>query len=87
YFSAGTERGNGWQRSLLGVLGLDGVPGAASHEPMPADMKPGAGLGLDIVRTLAQTYGGGIEALASPLGGARLRLCLPAADGDAHTAP
>lgn len=49
--------------------------------------RPGAGLGLDIVRTLAQTYGGGIEALASPLGGARLRLCLPAADGDAHTAP
>lgn len=49
--------------------------------------RPGAGLGLDIVRTLTQTYGGGIEALASPLGGARLRLCLPAADGDAHTAP
>lgn len=59
YFSAGTERGNGWQRSLLGVLGLDGVPGAASHEPMPADMKPGAGLGLELARGdfLMYTFG------------------------------
>lgn len=43
------------------------------------EQRPGAGLGLDIVRTLAQTYGGSVQALASPLGGARLRLCLPAA--------
>lgn len=48
------------------------------------ERRSGSGLGLDIVRVLAQTYGGGIEALASPLGGARLRLCLPAAeDGEA----
>lgn len=44
------------------------------------EQRPGSGLGLDIVRALAQTYGGGIEVLASPLGGARLRLRLPAAE-------
>lgn len=44
------------------------------------EQRPGSGLGLDIVRTLAQTYGGSVQALASPLGGARLRLCLPVAD-------
>ena len=44
------------------------------------EQRPGSGLGLDIVRALAQTYGGSVQALASPLGGARLRLCLPAAD-------
>lgn len=43
-----------------------------------SDTNGGAGLGLDIVRTLAQTYGGRIEALASPLGGLRMRLVLPA---------
>ena len=40
---------------------------------------PGAGLGLDIVRTLAETYGGSVQALESPLGGLRMRLWLPAA--------
>lgn len=44
------------------------------------ERRPGSGLGLDIVRTLAETYGGSVQALASPLGGARLRLLLPAAD-------
>ncbi len=43
------------------------------------EQRPGSGLGLDIVRALAETYGGSVQALASPLGGARLRLCLPAA--------
>ena len=45
------------------------------------DEHPGSGLGLDIVRTLAETYGGSVQALASPLGGLRMRLCLPAAEG------
>lgn len=43
------------------------------------ERRPGSGLGLDIVRTLVQTYGGSIQALASPLGGLRMRLLLPAA--------
>jgi signal transduction histidine kinase len=45
------------------------------------EQRPGSGLGLDIVRTLAETYGGSVQALASPLGGLRMRLCLPAAEG------
>ena len=44
------------------------------------EQRPGSGLGLDIVRTLAETYGGSVKAQASPLGGARLHLCLPAAE-------
>lgn len=44
------------------------------------EQRPGFGLGLDIVRALVQSYGGSVHALASPLGGARLRLCLPSAD-------
>lgn len=44
------------------------------------EQRPGSGLGLDIVRALAETYGGSVQALASPLGGARLRLCLPVAE-------
>lgn len=41
------------------------------------ERRPGAGLGLDIVRDLVQTYGGHIEAGRSPLGGLRMRLRLP----------
>ena len=43
------------------------------------ERRPGSGLGLDIVRALTDSYGGSVQALPSPLGGARLRLCLPAA--------
>lgn len=39
---------------------------------------PGAGLGLAIVRELADAYGGSITLEASPLGGVRARLQLPA---------
>lgn len=40
---------------------------------------PGSGLGLSIVRELAQLYGGGVALLASPLGGLRAELRLPLA--------
>jgi signal transduction histidine kinase len=40
---------------------------------------PGAGLGLAIVRDVAALYGGGLTLAASPLGGLRARLDLPAA--------
>lgn len=43
------------------------------------ERRPGAGLGLDIVQTLAETYGGSIDIASSPLGGACFRLDLPAA--------
>jgi signal transduction histidine kinase len=39
---------------------------------------PGSGLGLAIVRDLAEVYGGSISLNASPLGGLRARLRLPA---------
>lgn len=42
------------------------------------EQRPGAGLGLDIVRDLAHTYGGSIRADRSALGGLRMQLCLPA---------
>ncbi|MCL1961907.1 MAG: sensor histidine kinase [Desulfovibrionaceae bacterium] len=43
------------------------------------ERRPGSGLGLDIVRELAQIYGGSVQPQSSPLGGLRMRLCLPAA--------
>ena len=43
------------------------------------EQRPGSGLGLDIVRELVHTYGGSVQAQASPLGGLRMALCLPAA--------
>jgi signal transduction histidine kinase len=39
----------------------------------------GSGLGLGIVRELAQLYGGEVELAESPAGGLRARLVLPAA--------
>jgi len=39
---------------------------------------PGSGLGLAIVRDLAEAYGGAVALLASPEGGIRSRLTLPA---------
>lgn len=44
------------------------------------ERRPGAGLGLDIVRALADSYGGNVQAGPSPLGGACLQLYLPAAE-------
>ena len=43
------------------------------------EQRPGSGLGLDIVRDLASTYGGQVRAERSPLGGLRVCLWLPAA--------
>ena len=43
------------------------------------ERRPGAGLGLDIVRELVQAYGGSIEAGRSALGGLRMQLRLPGA--------
>jgi signal transduction histidine kinase len=47
----------------------------------PADVAagPGTGLGLSIVRAVATSHGGRVEALESRLGGAQIRVRLPAA--------
>lgn len=44
------------------------------------ERRAGSGLGLDIVRTLAETYGGSVQVGQAPLGGARLSLRLPIAE-------
>jgi signal transduction histidine kinase len=43
------------------------------------ESKPGTGLGLSIVLELAKLYGGSLQLGASPLGGLRAELVLPAA--------
>ena len=43
------------------------------------EQRPGSGLGLDIARDLARSYGGDVLAGESPLGGLRVTLRLPAA--------
>lgn len=45
---------------------------------------PGSGLGLTIVRELAELYGGSVALEAAPLGGLRARLRLPAGLGEAR---
>jgi signal transduction histidine kinase len=43
------------------------------------ESRPGSGLGLSIVQDLATLYGGALTLGASPLGGLRADLVLPAA--------
>ena len=43
--------------------------------------KPGSGLGLAIVQEIAEAYGGSVALDAADLGGLRVRLTLPQADG------
>jgi len=43
--------------------------------------RPGSGLGLAVVRTIAQAHGGEVEVVSSPGQGATLRLVLPGASG------
>ena len=51
-------------------------------DPSRAGTTGGSGLGLALVRATARAHGGDVEVLTSPLGGARLRLRLPAAPPD-----
>ncbi|MCW2853525.1 MAG: ATP-binding region, ATPase domain protein [Nocardioides sp.] len=48
---------------------------------------PGSGLGLSIVRQVAERHSGSVEATVSPSGGARLILRLPGSDVPAPPAP
>ena len=43
------------------------------------ETKPGSGLGLSIVTDIASQYGGNLTLGASPLGGLRAEIVLPAA--------
>lgn len=58
-FTAGTPRSDRWQRSLLGLLGLDARPGAGSHPSVPVEMVPGAGFGVALAQgdLLSYTFG------------------------------
>lgn len=61
---------------------VEGMRGAVLQRGVRADeAAPGSGLGLAIVRDLAEVYGGSISLDASPAGGLRARLRLPAWTG------
>ena len=59
-----------------------GIPGAlraSVFDPYMTTKKDGTGLGLTIVKKVVMDHGGEIEAIKSPLGGARFRMRLPLA--------
>ncbi len=61
----------------------DNGPGVAENikkrifEPFYTTRASGTGLGLSIVHAIVSAHGGTIECLDSPLGGARVQVCLP----------
>ena len=57
----------------------DQARAAADREARADEAAPGSGLGLAIVADLVELYGGSIALDASPLGGLRATLHLPAA--------
>lgn len=75
------------ERSMLEIVVEDDGPGLSEQERKEAmrrgrrldESQPGSGLGLSIVRDLAELYNGGFELAASPLGGLRAILRLPSA--------
>jgi signal transduction histidine kinase len=75
------------ERLFLRALIDDDGPGLAPERRAEAlrrgrrldESKPGSGLGLSIVKELAEAYGGRLELDDSPLGGLRVVLLLPAA--------
>jgi signal transduction histidine kinase len=57
-----------------------GIPAAESEkvfEPFYTTRKKGTGLGLAVVRSIAEAHGGEVKVVASPLGGARFTVILP----------
>ncbi len=75
------------ERKMLEIVVEDDGPGLSEAECREAmrrgkrldETQPGSGLGLSIVRDLADLYGGSFELARSPLGGLRALLRLPAA--------
>ena len=89
------ERGGGLIRIVTtraaDRVGIDvadngpGVPGELAGElfmPFVTGRAEGLGLGLPIARNIARDFGGELEPITSPLGGAAFRLTLPAAAYD-----
>jgi signal transduction histidine kinase len=82
------ERRSSGERLFLRAIIDDDGPGLAPERRAEAlrrgrrldESKPGSGLGLAIVKDLAEAYGGRLELGASPLGGLRVILLLPAAE-------
>jgi signal transduction histidine kinase len=64
----------------------DGIPAADlermfEHGVRLTNDRPGSGLGLSVVRTIARAHGGEVEAESTPGQGAMFRLVLPGASG------
>ena len=76
-----------WRDGELQITLDDDGPGIAEGERQRVlyrgeradEQVPGSGLGLAIVVDLTRLYGGRVDLDASPLGGLRVRLSLPAA--------
>jgi signal transduction histidine kinase len=58
--------------------GIDENLGPAVFDPYVTSKTEGTGLGLAIVKKIVVEHGGTVRALASPLGGARIEIRLPA---------
>jgi signal transduction histidine kinase len=59
--------------------GIDPEVRASLFDPYVTTKRDGTGLGLSIVKKVIVDHGGSIDALDSPLGGARFRIRLPRA--------
>ncbi len=63
--------------------GFDPDSASSLFEPFYTTKETGMGVGLAIVRTLVEAYGGKVRAAPRPEGGAEFRLFLPVAEGQA----
>jgi CheY-like chemotaxis protein/two-component sensor histidine kinase len=72
-------------------MGFDPAEAARLFEPFvrlqAADSHPGNGMGLAIVRRIAERHGGGVQAVGAPGRGATFTLSLPAARAEAPAPP
>jgi two-component system sensor histidine kinase PhoQ len=80
---AGTQAGDGGMQLIVSDDG-PGVPENAVDELLLRGTRldestPGHGIGLAVVKELAESYGGGLEISQSGLGGAEFRVTIPSA--------
>ncbi|MEJ8573103.1 ATP-binding protein [Microbaculum marinum] len=83
----GARDGGAGGRAMIEIVVEDDGPGLTADQRSEAtrrgrrldESQPGSGLGLSIVRDLADLYNGSFELSASPLGGLRAQLRLPSA--------